>query len=964
MNENTIPNQLPADFDFAGKATPPASLPPNFEFASDAPRSTLPANFFDATPSKSQALATAKQSATPTIPGDSPALVKMGEMIPESATGVLNFANRYLVQPFDKAAEWGSRMGAKATEPILPLSEADKTRLQSQGVEVYQAPQWAKGVEQGIFETAGSTVADPRNWPFFASSAARPLLQRLISGGFATQMGTNAISAAHTLYKQWDDLNPQQRAEIATQGGLTALMAGAAGTHAINAGRVKIGTAETTPEVPKVDASKVTVGPGAKNAGTTEVGGSELAQLTDTIRGKQISPEAPSLTDQASKQVSQSLQRFSDSVSSTWESAHNVARDLWESYKNPPQWTDFKNAVGTFQGDLQKSDWELKLFSDEIKDAVPDKDRRVAITNWIQANGDENLLRQRADASAPEHRGGYETALRLTDEEQNLARNIQNHFEAKFAEAQRLGMLSHAIENYIPQVWDTSDNPTATKLRAAAAFNELQPNPSFLKQRIFDSYFDGEQAGFAPRDKDVGALIANYNQAFNNAIASRAFIRSLHEGTASDGRPLVEVAGTGSRVDTNGVPPNDVDSYFIRPKVKPEDALDYKVVDHPALRGWKWATSDADGHPIFVQGDMLVHPEVADKLQNILGPSAIRQSAIGRGLLKASSAFKQTLLSLSLFHQTQIGVHALEHTVNPFRLDALDLNDATQRALVDHGLMVSDFHGMSEFAEGVSGTGLVSKVPLLGSKMAEYQDYLFRDYIPRVKMAMAQEALERNTARYGDKLSRDQILELTANQANAAFGHLNYKLLARNPTFQDAFRLLALAPDFLEARARFVGQALKPYGREQMRALALGATAMAAGKFVIGQLTGDEQDWHPNHLFFVKIGGREYGFRTIQGDLAHMATDPRNFVSNRLNPALTRPLLEAVTGRDQWSRQRDVSQQVQDYYKTAVPIPLKGLMKSSPQDITDTALQSIGIQERKYKRQRVARQIAARKAQQ
>jgi hypothetical protein len=173
-------------------------------------------------------------------------------------------------------------------------------------------------------------------------------------------------------------------------------------------------------------------------------------------------------------------------------------------------------------------------------------------------------------------------------------------------------------------------------------------------------------------------------------------------------------------------------------------------------------------------------------------------------------------------------------------------------------------------------------------------------------------------------------------------------MLARNKTFQDAFRLLTLAPDFLEARSRFVGQALKPYGREQLRALALGAVAMAAGKWIIGQVAEEDQDWSLGHLFMVKLGAREYGLRTIQGDIIHLLSDPRSFTSNRLNPALTRPAMEAVTGRDQWGRKRDVYQQLNDYYKTAVPIPLKGLVNKGPQDFVDTLLQSTGVR-RKYR---------------
>src|ERR1039458_140102 len=57
----------------------------------------------------------------------------------------------------------------------------------------------AKGVAEGVGSVAGGAIADPRNWPFLASAEARPILQRLISGGFGTTMGADAISTAKDL---------------------------------------------------------------------------------------------------------------------------------------------------------------------------------------------------------------------------------------------------------------------------------------------------------------------------------------------------------------------------------------------------------------------------------------------------------------------------------------------------------------------------------------------------------------------------------------------------------------------------------------------------------------------------------------------------------------------------------------------------------------------------------------------
>ena len=113
----------------------------------------------------------------------------------------------------------------------------------------------------------------------------------------------------------------------------------------------------------------------------------------------------------------------------------------------------------------------------------------------------------------------------------------------------------------------------------------------------------------------------------------------------------------------------------------------------------------------------------------------------------------------------QEGVHAALHGVNPVRImapRALDLKDPIQSQLIDHGLIVADFDGMSVFQEGVAAGGLVSKVPVVGHIEAKYRDYLFKDYIPRLKMEMATEAAKRNFQRYkkqvqSEKITRDQL---------------------------------------------------------------------------------------------------------------------------------------------------------------------------------------------------------------
>jgi len=342
-------------------------------------------------------------------------------------------------------------------------------------------------------------------------------------------------------------------------------------------------------------------------------------------------------------------------------------------------------------------------------------------------------------------------------------------------------------------------------------------------------------------------------------------------------------------------------------------------LDHWALRDWKWATKGPGGQNVFVQGDLLIHPDHYSDLANALKSSEFQGGPVREALRTIHLTAKGTKLSLSPFHQVQVGIHAMAHRVNPFSVKAINLDEPVQKALVDHGLMVQDPRAMALFSEGTAGGGLVQRIPGLGWLQTLYNDMLFRDYIPRLKMAMAQQALERNRTAYRAKLSEDQLLDLTAREGNAAFGELNYRMMGRNPTVQDLLGIALLAPDFLEARARFVAQALKPYGREQRIALLLmGATTYAAARVLNELLDGQA---HTEYPFSVVYQGRAYSLRTITGDFWHLASDPRGFIRGRLGP-ITRMGIEYVEGRDDRGIKRSSYEQAEDFAKWFTPIAL------------------------------------------
>ena len=293
------------------------------------------------------------------------------------------------------------------------------------------------------------------------------------------------------------------------------------------------------------------------------------------------------------------------------------------------------------------------------------------------------MLTERTAKSAATHPAGYEAALNLTDAEKTIARNIMNRNDATLEEAQRAGLLQQGVENYVRHIY--ADNPKmVAKVAAEMNFNSLQTKPSFTKQRKIPTYLDAEQLGFKPMDKDVGFLTASHERAFREALAARAYVKSLMEGTASDGRPLVTTSWASAKElpATEGVKSA---AYLVRPNVAPDaQYADYRPLDHPALRGWRWAGKTEAGGPVIVQGDALVHPEIYTKLKNNLGKSAVRSFQVeiggqtfrpGAALLNVSSEIKHAILSFSAFHQTTLGIHALEHRTKPFGMPDLDLSE-------------------------------------------------------------------------------------------------------------------------------------------------------------------------------------------------------------------------------------------------------------------------------------------------
>ena len=550
------------------------------------------------------------------------------------------------------------------------------------------------------------------------------------------------------------------------------------------------------------------------------------------------------------------------------------------------------------------------------------------------------------------------------------------------------------MENYVPQRWkiapqSDSDISGEKHGRAGNPFSKLDSrNPFFSFKRETPTYYDGIMAKGVPENLDIAHLVSTYDQAFHKSLSSRGMIRALQDAKAKDGLPVVKISGSARAVSNGGGRTFFVDSKARSVSDVSEDGRPYMPVNHSALRGWVMLMKDDAGNPIMVKGDMLVHPDHFKYLQNELESSGLKDVPFIGGVMKTQAFLKASKLSASAFHLMTIGEHMVSHMVNPFTNGfKIDLRQPDQTLLVRNGLELGMGQPQQSFAEGLASghSGLFNKIPGLGDFSAKMTDWMFKDYIPTMMMKTGLHALERNRARYGDKLTPDQVAELTAHQMNAAGGLLNKRLsgadgnfwgqLGANKTVMDLNRMALMAPQFLEARLKVVGQALKPYGAEQRKMLLLQAGILYMGARVLNKLLDGDPHWHDNP-FSVVHNGRAYSIRTIVGDFYHLMTDPASFAAGRLAP-LAKIITEdvAMGGRDLrtgarkdllWQTQNPVSRMAQnvatDLANWLTPIPVEGMMPGNSgkgDTAASMALSSVGVGSRKFTAAYEMRDLAA-----
>lgn len=596
--------------------------------------------------------------------------------------------------------------------------------------------------------------------------------------------------------------------------------------------------------------------------------------------------------------------------------------------------SDLNVATTARSARLQRSFADAELAQKEIGKALKTERRQNAASVWIEAGGDKATLQTWEQAAKGKmFKRAVADAQTLTPDEIAMAQKARQTFGILETRGRNYDVLSNHRDNYVPHVWDVS------KKFSGIGSSKLQDRFKFSKARSFNNFFEGDQANFTPKTLAIGKLVPAYLHEMNTVIADRQFVQDVSAGVGSDARPLLLPRGNAQAVDKG-----DTSTTFVNPRGfasakdaagNPVEQGDYTAqAGQPALSNWRFVSKDEAGNSAILKSDLATHPELTKRLNSMLGKSAVRQwynepstglsvipKAIAKGIDTAQATMKREMFgALAPFHQVQEGTHAVGHLVNPtFGLEDMSRPTPAHIDAMQHGLMLlPEKQSSAAYIEGVGGrnTFLTQLARKFGGKVGAaaadvvdgYQNYLFHQYIPALKFKTYEHILGRNMSRYAKDIAKGEVTPadvkfLSAEQSNAAYGHLNYALLDRNPTMQHLIQIVALAPDFLEARGRFVGQAVKGFasksGFEQFRAIATLAAIQAGSAIVISSLMGDK--WDPKHPFEVTHNGRTYTLRSVPEDMFRLLfSGPdirREFVRARVNP-LTGMAWQAVTGRN------------------------------------------------------------------
>lgn len=688
---------------------------------------------------------------------------------------------------------------------------------------------------------------------------------------------------------------------------------------------------------PERNIPTLSAGPGAASPGDVPTTPQEQ-QLIESLNA--LPPESQNATRiTVADQLADSIKTGKDAFQKWWLRTKAGSEQYKRLLLGPPlSENDFWSTKKDWQANRQVNAGVARGVLEEGRRLNPNQLHRQAMGKYAEAlmfEDPEAVLREWADTSKlAKDRAQYEQALKLSENQKTTVRQAIAYFEAKGKELQDAGLLNNMIEDYAGQhMVDRRGmgSPEMNQLRADLVRGTFNTNFKYAMRRVFETEAALERAGLKLKSTDLFDKLANYGKTANDVLADRAAVKRWMDGETEDGKPMFATGAHRIPIEgKEGVKP----ALLVNPKVRPDPkwtnpktgeetdiSHEYVKIDHPAFKKWQWAdTEPATGKTIMVQGDVWAHKSIADELKNTFGRSHL-YDVPGVGALTQINSQLKGLKLVGLFHQVKTGVHALTHLVSPFSSEKVNPHDPFTYDAMRSGLQLFETRSAEMFSEGLASSSILHSVPKIGPMLRAYQEYLFHDFIPRIKLKTYRAALERNKTRLGTRYSESEIKQITATQVNSAFGELNWKLLGINPTFQHGLRLALLAPDFQAAQHGFIAQMFTKAGRENQMSAAIMVAGVYTMARILNKIFDDDFHFEPRRAFGVVIGGREYGIRTIASDAQRAITDTSQFIYHRLSPTLS-SAVELTSKVDSLGRRETGKQALKNVALRAVPMPV------------------------------------------
>jgi hypothetical protein len=729
------------------------------------------------------------------------------------------------------------------------------------------------------------------------------------------------------------------------------------------------------------------VGPGAQAA--TEPPYPAASQLIDQLKATPPAGTREKLT--ARERIADAWAKGKSLTDAAVGKALAVGQTIKETFMGRKP-TEIDDPLGELDWLLQNSSARSQQMGKAMLAQQPNATIRRAVALWIDTPGDAaTKAKTLSDAlqdlqlnpelwrrTPAEVRRALEMAAHLPPEAVQFAESLRQYNGIREQDAIQHGIFGEmdsqgniirgGLDDYFTHVWGKPEN-MPDDLRAALSNGRVSDYFQFARKRKLGMFLDGIMRGMIP-ELDPAKVMPHYNYTLDRAIASRAFIKNLTDNlVAPDGRAALAPTGTVSKLGEKEAP----EGTLIRPKGRTDAIADYRQVDHPALRKWKWAVNDENGNPVLSLNDLVVHPDYYERLARFMDRGRLTPTNWGRVALRASTEVKGFKLGLlSAFHQVHVSSHALFHWTLPFNFkdarffdaegkinwDSPDVRHAVEKG---HLKIAPDPHEIAAASEGLMSGGLVHKLPIVGPWSRAYSEFTFGEWIPKLKLKTFANALERNRRWYGNKLTEDQIAARVGDSVNNAFGELNNLFLGkfgRDPRFQRLLRGIFLAPDFGEARLRFVEKAATRFGGEERLALATMFLTLYTGARVANWLSHGDPEIDPKHAFEVKVGNHWWSMRSVLGDLDRAITDSGRFFYVRLNPLYSRTAADWLFGRDVNGRKLSATEKfITRPLNQLVPIQMQALTRDD-QKMWESFVTAMGVSARSDSPQQDIRALA------